>query len=167
MTSHHAATAVADPPPIPAPGRKFARDRLPAGPRLPRPIQSVLWQRNPDRFLKRCRDRYGETFTMRILAEGDWVIVSNPEAVKEIFRGDPDKLYAGEANAILGPILGANSVLLLDGRRHLRERKLLLPPFHGERMQSYGELMAGIAREQIAGLARRRGVRRASPRCSG
>jgi cytochrome P450 len=139
----------AEVPSIPAAGRKFAHEELPAGPRLPRALQTVLWQRNPDRFLKRCRDRYGETFTMRIMGEGDWVIVSSPEAVKEIFRGDPEKLYAGEANAILGPILGANSVLLLDGKRHLRERRLLLPPFHGERMQSYGELMAGIAREEI------------------
>ena len=143
------ASAAAEPTPVPLSGRKFPHDRLPAGPRLPRAVQSLLWQRNPDRFLKRCRDRYGETFTMRIMGEGDWVIVSDPDAVKEIFRGDPEKLYAGEANAILGPILGANSVLLLDGRRHLRQRRLLLPPFHGERMQSYGELMAGIAREEI------------------
>ncbi len=140
----------ADLPPLPAPGRKFAHGELPAGPRLPRALQTALWHRNPDGFLRRCRARYGETFTMRIMAEGDWVIVSDPEAVKEIFRADPEQLYAGEANAILGPILGANSLLLLDGKRHLRERRLLLPPLHGERMQSYGELMAGIAREQIA-----------------
>ena len=68
-----------------------------------------------------------------------WVVVSHPDDVKRVFTGDPNVLHAGEGNAILRPLLGARSVLLLDGPEHMAERKTMLPPFHGERMQAYGE----------------------------
>ena len=61
--------------------------------------------------------------------------------MKEVFTGDPDLLYAGHANSILKPILGSSSLLLLDGERHRDERKLMMPPFHGERMHAYGQVM--------------------------
>ena len=78
-----------------------------------------------------------------------------PRDVKKVFTGDP-VLRAGEANRILQPVLGAHSVLLLDGHDHMGQRKLMLPPFHGARMQSYRELMAEIARAEIEQLAPRR-----------
>jgi cytochrome P450 len=99
--------------------------------------------------MEECRDRYGDMFTYRLPHEGTWVMLSDPEAVKQVFTGDPRLLHAGEANIILLPVLGEHSVLLLDEPAHMAQRKLMLPPFHGKRMQAYGELMARLAGEQI------------------
>ena len=76
-------------------------------------------------------------------------MLSHPDAVREVFTGDPQLLHAGQANVILRPFLGRASVLLLDGPQHLRQRKLMLPPFHGSRMAGYRDMVAAIAREQI------------------
>ena len=76
-------------------------------------------------------------------------MVFHPDLVKEVFRGPPDQLRAGEANAVLGPVLGERSVLLLDGAEHMRQRKLLLPPFHGERMRAYEQTMQDAADRSI------------------
>jgi cytochrome P450 len=96
-----------------------------------------------------CRRRYGDMFTIRIAHEGVWVMVSDPAAVKQVFTGDPRVYHAGEGNRILEPFLGANSVLVLDEKPHIDQRKLLLPPFHGARMQGYEQTMAEIARREI------------------
>ena len=111
---------------------------LPPGPRLPTTIQSVIWFRSAQWLLDTCQARFGDMFTLRIANEGTWVVTSNPDVVKQVFTGDPRLLHAGEANRILLPVLGPNSVLLLDDGQHLRQRKLMLPAFHGERMQRYG-----------------------------
>jgi cytochrome P450 len=74
--------------------------------------------------------------------------------VREVFTGDPAVLHAGKANLVLRPLVGHASVLLLDGPQHLRQRKLMLPPFHGSRMAGYRELVAQIAREHVAGWPR-------------
>jgi cytochrome P450 len=100
-------------------------------------------------MLSQCAARFGETFTLRIVHEGTWVMLSNPEHVKQVFTGDPRVFHAGEGNRILLPVLGEQSVLLLDERAHMQQRKLLLPPFHGKRMQRYRELMAEIAADEI------------------
>jgi cytochrome P450 len=89
-------------------------------------------------------------FTIRLGQVGSVVMLAHPDMIKEVFTGDPAVFHAGEANVILRPSLGRHSVLLLDDAQHLRQRKLLLPPFHGERMQSYGELMREIAEGDIA-----------------
>jgi len=78
--------------------------------------------------------------------------MSHPDAVREVFTGDTETLRAGQANAGLGPLLGWNSLLLLDGARHLRERRLMLPPFHGERMQAYGRTMREITDRELEAL---------------
>ncbi len=78
---------------------------------------------------------------MRLVAHDPFVLVSDPEVVREVFTGPPEKLRAGEANVVLEPILGQSSVLLLDGPRHMRQRRLLLPPFHGQRMRAYGAII--------------------------
>jgi cytochrome P450 family 135 len=122
---------------------------LPPGPRLPMPVQTAIWFRRAQRMLAGCSARYGDTFTLRIAHEGSWVVLSNPEDVKQVFTGDPRVFHAGEANRILLPVLGRNSVLLIDEAAHMEQRKLLLPPFHGKRMQRYGELMSRIAAEEI------------------
>lgn len=123
---------------------------LPPGPRAPRAVQTLAWMTRPMPFMERCRARYGDTFTVRIAQEGTWVFVSHPDAVKQVFTGDPAVLHAGIANRILRPWLGDESVLLLDGAGHMAQRKLLLPPFHGERMQRYGEQMEQIASAEVA-----------------
>ncbi len=122
---------------------------LPPGPPYPRPLSILGWIYRPGPFLERCRERYGPAFTLRVAHERTWVFMSDPEAVKQIFTGDPNLLHAGEANIILSPLLGDNSVLLLDEPEHMRQRKLMLPPFHGERMERYGELMSEIAEREI------------------
>lgn len=122
---------------------------LPPGPRMPRAVQSVIWYRRAQWLMDQCQARFGEMFTLKIANEGDWVVTSNPETIKQVFTGDPRLLHAGEANRILLPVLGPDSVLLLDDAPHLRQRKLMLPAFHGERMQRYGALMADVAAQEI------------------
>jgi cytochrome P450 family 135 len=100
-------------------------------------------------MLYSCQERYGDVFTLRIAYEGTWVMLADPEAVKQVFTGDPRVFHAGEGNQILAPFLGRNSVLVLDEKPHLSQRKLLLPPFHGARMQGYEQTMSEIAAQEI------------------
>jgi cytochrome P450 family 135 len=127
-----------------------ATSQLPPGPRMPSALQTLGWGARPLPFMERCRERYGDLFTVRIRNEFTWVFLSDPEHVKQVFTGDPNVLRAGEANSVLEPVVGSRSVLLLDEPQHMRNRKLMLPPFHGERMQRYEELMVHSAREDIA-----------------
>jgi cytochrome P450 len=119
---------------------------LPPGPGR---LRAFGFVRRPFEFLDECARRYGDWFTVRFPGLAPFVFTSDPVAVREVFEGDPEELRAGEANAPLGAFTGPHSVLLLDGAAHLRERRLLLPPFHGERMQAYGRLMAEIADRTI------------------
>jgi len=96
-----------------------------------------------------CRRRYGDVVTFRSLFDPGFVMVFDPELVKQVFRAPPERLRAGEANAVLGPVVGERSVLLLDGAEHMRQRKLLLPPFHGERMRAYEAVMREAADRAI------------------
>ena len=122
---------------------------IPPGPRYPRALQTIGWVARTGPFLERCRQRYGDIFTLRIAHEGTWVMLSDPEDVRQVFTGDPRVFHAGEGNVVLRPVLGHHSVLLLDEAPHMAQRKLLLPPFHGERMQRYGEVMREIAEREI------------------
>ena len=123
---------------------------LPPGPRLPRAAQTAAWIARPGPFMLRAQERYGDVFTIRIGTEPPWVMLAHPDAVREVFTGDPALLHAGKANVILRPIVGHASVLLLDGPQHLRQRKLMLPPFHGARMAGYRDMVRMIAREHVA-----------------
>jgi cytochrome P450 len=127
-----------------------ARSQLPPGPRMPETLQAVAWARRPLPFLERCQRRYGDTFTLRVRHAGTWVILADPEDVKKVFTADHASLGVGLANSILGPLLGPRSVMLLEEPEHIKRRRLMLPPFHGERMKGYSEMMAGVARRQIA-----------------
>jgi cytochrome P450 family 135 len=122
---------------------------LPPGPRTPRPLQTARWIARPAAFLEEAARRYGDMFTLQIANEGTWVFTSNPEAVKQVFTGDPRLLHAGEANIVLLPVLGSHSVLLLDEDAHMAQRKLMLPSFHGERMRGYEQTMAEVAAREI------------------
>src|SRR5215211_189189 len=126
-----------------------AASTLPPGPRLPKWLQTAGFIFQPARWVDWNRRRYGDIVTFRTLFDPCWVMVYDPELVKQVFRGKPNQLRAGEANAVLGPVVGERSLLLLDGAEHLRERKLLLPPFHGERMRAYEEVMREAADRSI------------------
>ena len=122
---------------------------VPPGPRMGRLLQTAIWSRQAQWLLEQSRARFGPMFTLKLAYEGNWVVISDPELVKQVFTGDPRVFHAGEGNQILRPVLGENSVLVLDEKKHIAQRKLLLPPFHGERMQAYGEKMAAIAGREI------------------
>jgi cytochrome P450 len=127
----------------------MAASALPPGPRLPRWLQTAGFMFAPRFLLNRVHKRYGDLVFMRTLFDPGFVMVFEPELVKQLFRGPPEQLRAGEANAVLGPVVGERSVLLLDGAEHLRHRKLLLPPFHGQRMRAYEEVMRGATDRAI------------------
>jgi cytochrome P450 len=118
---------------------------LPPGPRAPRTVQTIAWWTRPVSFFERCRARYGKRFTIHLLVEKPFVMVSDPGEVKEVFTAPPEVLHPGEGAKVLEPVVGRNSVILLDERAHLEQRKLMLPAFHGERMQRLSGLMAEVA----------------------
>ncbi len=122
---------------------------MPPGPRLPRAVQTAGFMLGGPRYLEACRRRYGDVVTFGTLFDDRFVMVFDPALVKQVFQGSPQRLHAGEANAMLGPIVGARSVLLLDGDEHIRHRRLLLPSFHGERMQAYADVMRDSADLEI------------------
>jgi cytochrome P450 family 135 len=122
---------------------------LPPGPDWSLVRSTMRWWRRPLQTLEACRARYGGMFTYRLAHEGTWVFISDPDAIKQVFTGDPRLLHAGAANIVLLPVLGEHSVLLLDEPEHMAQRKLMLPPFHGKRMQAYREVMTRAAREEI------------------
>jgi cytochrome P450 len=127
------------------------RKMLPPGPRMPSALQATGWALRPLAFMDRCAERYGEIFTLRIRRGRPWVFLTNPDHVKQVFTTEPQLLRAGagEANPLLGPLLGSRSVMLQDEPTHMTDRKRILPSFHGQRMQAYGEMMADVARREI------------------
>jgi cytochrome P450 len=123
---------------------------FPPGPRRPALLQAAEVARDPYGWMLERWRRYGDTFSSKFPFFGRVVYVADPTGVKELFGGDPANLHAGEANAKpLGPALGRFSLLTLDEDEHLGQRKLLLPPFHGERMRLYGDLMEAVAERDL------------------
>src|SRR5579884_2666958 len=122
---------------------------LPPGPRLPRLVQTAGFIVGGVRFLEACRRRYGGAVTLGTLFDSGFVMVFDPTLVREVFQGSNDQLHAGEANALLGPVLGERSVLLLDGAEHLRHRRLMLPTFHGTHLRAWTAEMVEAADLQI------------------
>ena len=118
--------------------------QLPPGSRAPSLYQGIQFAFRPDRLFDKCARRYGDVFTLRMPIGPPFVFYSAPAAVKEIFTGDETDLCGGAANDVLRPIIGPLSILLLDGAPHERARRLMLPPFHGERMLAYGAVMREI-----------------------
>ena len=123
---------------------------LPPGPRTPAFINALRFQRAPLEALDSWRERYGDVFTVRMTGFGTGVYVGDPAAIKELVTGDQSDLLAGKANSFLTPILGPNSVLVLDGPRHLRQRKLLLPPFQGSHVAGFREVIREVAEREVA-----------------
>ncbi len=123
--------------------------RMPPGPGLPRALQTAGFMFFPRRFFDYSRRRYGDAVTFSTAFDSRFVMLFDPDLVKQVFQGNNEQLRAGEANALLGPVLGERSVLLLDGAEHLRHRRLMLPPFHGRRMQAYEQTMRAAADRAI------------------
>jgi cytochrome P450 len=123
---------------------------VPPGPRLPRVVQTVLWAARPLSFMKRARRRHGDVFTLRPYAFGNVVVLADPADIKDVFTGDRDVFAAGKANAAMSPVLGSHSLLTLDGERHLAQRKLMLPPFHGAAIGRYRERVQQITQANVA-----------------
>src|SRR3954454_5110520 len=123
---------------------------LPPGPRQPRLVQTVgFWTRQVP-VLERCRAKYGKRFTIRLLQTPPFVMISEPSEIKEIFTAPPEVLHPGEGARILEPVVGKNSVILLDEGDHLSQRRLMLPAFHGEKMERLSGLMTEVATEEAA-----------------
>ena len=124
--------------------------QLPPGPRMPRALQTLGWWSRPAAYLERCRARYGTRFTIRLLGQSPFVVISDPDQIKQIFTAPPDVLHPGEGARILEPVIGPSSVILLDEEPHMRQRKLLLPAFHGEKMQRLSSLMSELAEAEVS-----------------
>jgi cytochrome P450 len=132
-----------------APGR--ASGRLPPGPRAPAVLQTLAWAVAPTWVMDRCARRLGEAFTITFAPSGmKLVVVSDPEAVKTVFTAPPEVAPSGAGNSPIAPVMGQSSVIVLTGPEHMRQRKLLLPPFHGERMKEYEDVIVDATRRDMA-----------------
>jgi cytochrome P450 family 135 len=123
---------------------------LPPGPSAPPALQTWEWLARPTVLLRRSAARFGVPFTLRTAwTDAPMVVVSDPADVRTVFTASPDVLTAGESSSFLEPFVGPNSILILDGPPHLRQRKLMLPPFHGDRMRAHRDLIAQLAAEEV------------------
>jgi cytochrome P450 len=109
--------------------------------------------------MERCRARYGRRFTIRLFSTPDFVMLSDPADIKEVFTAPPDVLHPGEGARVLQPVVGAHSVILLDEGSHLEQRKLMLPAFHGERMERLTSLVDEVAEREVASWPRDEPIR--------
>ncbi|MFT5358016.1 MAG: cytochrome P450, partial [Polyangiales bacterium] len=131
------------------PRRHRSGATLPPGPASPAALQLAAFLYEPQYFLKALRETHGEIITLHLPGMFDIVQVSQPAHVKEMFRVRSDVAGAGKANAILKPFLGPHSLLMLDGKRHQRHRRLMMPPFRGERMRAYEGDIRSITLEAL------------------
>jgi cytochrome P450 len=117
-------------------------------------VQAVGFWRRPLSFMERCRARYGPRFTIRLPFAPPFVMLSSPAEIKQVFTAPPDVLHPGQGARVLEPVVGSNSVILLDGDAHMEQRKLMLPAFHGEKMERLSGLMAEVAEREVASWPR-------------
>jgi cytochrome P450 len=125
-------------------------NKLPPGPRWPSIVQTAGWWSRPLAFHETCRARYGKRYTVRLFGTPPFVIHSDPEHIREIFTAPPDVLHPGEGAQILAPVVGTQSVILLDEAAHLGQRRLMLPAFHGEKMQRLSDLVTEVTAREVA-----------------
>ncbi len=122
---------------------------LPPEPKSSPLAQTLRWGLRPLPFMQECRERYGDSFSVKFLSfERPMVMISDPVAIKALYTERAHGLPPGR-DIILKPILGERSLLILEGADHLAHRKLMLPPFHGERMRSYGPVLEEIVDAEI------------------
>lgn len=117
--------------------------------RMPVLLQTLRYTLDPEGYFAESHRRHGDVFTMRVLGQR-WVVLAHPDAVREVFSHGPQAVNSGEPNQTLRPVIGSRNLLLLDGEEHLHRRRMVLPPFHGERMRAYEEVIRVAIREEIA-----------------
>ena len=122
---------------------------LPSGPSAPSLVQTLAWWNRPLAYLERQRRRFGNRFTIRLLGIPPFVMIADPAQIKEVFTAPADVLHPGEGANILEPVVGKNSVILLDEGHHLSQRKLMLPAFHGEKMERLSGLIAEVTEREV------------------
>src|SRR5204863_1024063 len=133
----------------------FANGRTTPGPGLPRVAQTAWWLWNSPHVLEACHRRHGDVFALKLAprlvsgpgagpADGRWIFLADPDDVRQVHTADPAVVRTGETNEFLKGLVGPASILLLDEPEHMTQRRLLLPPLHGERVQRYAALMAEI-----------------------
>ena len=123
---------------------------LPDGPQWPSLVQSIGLLAFRERLVPYLARRYGSPFTLRLLPRGrSMVFVHEPDAIREIFAGDPEIFHAGKGNAILGPLMGEHSLLLVDSAQHKRARRMLMPAFSHSAIDGYRAMVHDIAREHV------------------
>src|SRR5438132_4233260 len=129
----------------PRPEARLARARpasVAPGPRVPRLLQTWLGVIRPVETRLAARRRYGPVFRSRDAIAGELFHIADRDLIEQMFKWQPHEYIVGEPRKLMEPVIGASSVLLLDGQRHLRMRKLMLPPFHGEAIAHYADLIA-------------------------
>ncbi|URN13525.1 cytochrome P450 [Streptomyces radiopugnans] len=123
-------------------------DRMPPGPTESVTRQTIRFRRSRQHYLTQMHERYGDMVTLRVVPGGPFVLLRNPEHIKEVFRGAPDVFHAGEGNSLLVPIVGRHSVLTLDAPEHRPARKRMMPPFHHERINQLVAAMKEMAERE-------------------
>ena len=122
-------------------------NKLPNGPSHPAWWQLICWIQDSFSYLKECAKSYGDVFTLRIKGVPPLVVIGHPLGVKEVLSQEPNKFDVGRSNYIVRPLVGDNSLVLYDGKRHQQERKMLMPPFHRQNIQSYAKFICEIANQ--------------------
>ncbi len=123
---------------------------LPPGPSEAPLVQTLRWLARPIAFMESSRRRYGDAFSVSFVGfQRPMVMLSDPDAIRALYTESSNGLPPGRTISLL-PILGASSVLLLEGREHLAHRRLMLPPFHGERMRSYETIVREAVERELA-----------------
>lgn len=128
----------------------MSRASLPPGPTYPSAMQMAGFWSRPLAFLERCRARYGRRFTIRLPFSPPFVMLTSPEEIKQVFTAPADVLHPGSGARVLEPVVGRNSVILLDGQPHMEQRKLMLPAFHGERIERLSALVEEVTDRVVA-----------------
>lgn len=134
---------------------------LPPGPRAPAMLQAARWLVGSTSMMDRCHERYGDMFTLNLTAKavagpaadsdhGRWVFLADPDHVRQVFTADPAVVRTGDTNTFLEPLVGPRSILVSDEPEHMRERRILLPPLHGERVSGYGAVMSAVAEAEVS-----------------
>jgi cytochrome P450 family 135 len=123
-------------------------------------VQAARWLLNSTSLMDRCHERYGDMFTLNLIAKaaagpaadadhGRWIFLAKPDHVRQVFTADPEVVRTGETNMFLAPLVGPRSILVSDEPEHRNERRLLQPPLHGERVNNYGALMSDVAEAEL------------------
>jgi cytochrome P450 len=130
------------------------KTKLPPGSRKPAILQTIGFWKHPTDVLERNRERYGPRFTIRLLGQLPFVYLTDPQEIKEMILAPPDVLHPGEGARSLEPLMGSNSVILLDEDPHSEQRKLMLPAFHGENLKQLSDLIAQIVDREVSSWPR-------------